>query len=249
MWAFSFMKSDRAARFVNRQMHLYSVVGSLTYVSWPEFVTEFILEFCLKNEIQVARTNLETPKYFQGSKTVDEYVDEFHKMIDHGLNPKVQDHVACMTTGCPLDELPTQWYDAAILYNENRIANEAFMMASRTSSCPEPSSSGTSIFHRPTPRTPIVTPPQMSRYTPAAMSTSHPQRLEESSSIVCFWCGQSGHLHPECPKHFDVHFMDLDEQQALVQEEFVALDVATTEARLVDEEIGKEKEGFGDDNE
>jgi hypothetical protein len=46
MWAFSFMKSDRAARFVDRQMRLYSAVGSLTYASWPEFVTEFISEFC-----------------------------------------------------------------------------------------------------------------------------------------------------------------------------------------------------------
>jgi hypothetical protein len=43
--------------------------------------------------------------------------------------------------------------------------------------------------------------------------------------------------------------MDLDKRQALVQEEFVALNVAVTEARLVDEEIRQEKEGFGHDNE
>jgi hypothetical protein len=43
--------------------------------------------------------------------------------------------------------------------------------------------------------------------------------------------------------------MDLDERQALAQEEFVALDVAATEARIIDEEIGQEKEGFGHDNE
>jgi hypothetical protein len=43
--------------------------------------------------------------------------------------------------------------------------------------------------------------------------------------------------------------MDLNERQALAQEEFVALNVAMTEARLVDEEIRKEKEGFGHNNE
>jgi hypothetical protein len=184
---------------------------------------------------------IDRARYFEGSHIVLKF--------RQGLNPKVQDHVACMTTGRPSDELPTQWYEAAILYDENRIANEAFTMASRTASRPEPSSSGASVFHRSTPRTPIVPSPQTSRYTPAAMSASHPQRPKEPSSIVCFRCGQSGHLRPECPKRFDVRFMDLDERQAMAQEEFVALDVAATEARLVDEEIEKEKEGFGDDNE
>jgi hypothetical protein len=166
MWAFSFMKSNCAARFVDRQMHLYSVVGSLTYSSWPKFVMEFISEFCPKNEIQVAQTNLETPKYFQGSKTIDEYIDNFCEIINHmryfegshivlkfcqGLNPKVQDHVACMTTGCPSDKVPAQWYNAVILYDENHIANEVFTMASQILHHPETSSTGASVFHRPTP--------------------------------------------------------------------------------------------------
>ena len=81
------------------------------------------------------------------------------------------------------------------------------------------------------------------------MSASHPQRPKESSAIVCFRCGQPGHLRPKCPKRFDVRFMDLDERQALAQEEFVALNVAMTEARSIEEEIGQEKEGFGHDNE
>jgi hypothetical protein len=46
--------------------------------------------------------------------------------FQQGLNPKVQDHVACLTSGHPLDTSPKQWYDAAILCDENRIANEAF---------------------------------------------------------------------------------------------------------------------------
>jgi hypothetical protein len=81
---------------------------------WQEFVQEFISEFCPKNKIQMAWTNLETPRYFQGSRTIDEYVDAFCEMIGwahylegshialkfwQGLNPKIQDYVACLTNG------------------------------------------------------------------------------------------------------------------------------------------------------
>jgi hypothetical protein len=82
MWAFSFMKSDQAARFVNRQMRAYQAIGGLHYSSWAEFVSKFIGEFCPKNEVQTARMNLETMRYFQGSKTVDKYIDEFCEMIN-----------------------------------------------------------------------------------------------------------------------------------------------------------------------
>jgi hypothetical protein len=97
-------------------MQAYHEVGGLPYSSWQDFVKEFVAEFCPKNEIQNVRTNLEISKYFQGLRTIDEYVDEFCKMIDctcyfegthiilkfcQGLNTKIQDHVACMTHGRP----------------------------------------------------------------------------------------------------------------------------------------------------
>jgi Retrotransposon gag protein len=122
-------------------MCMYEVVGSLTYMTWQEFTLEFVTEFCPKNEVQTSQTNLETATYFQGSRTVDEYVDSFREVVEkaryfegahivlkfrQGLNAKIQDHVACLTQGCPSDEIPQQWYDAAILCDENRIANAAF---------------------------------------------------------------------------------------------------------------------------
>jgi hypothetical protein len=110
------MKSDWAARFVDRHMRNYQLVGGLPYSTWQEFVAEFVAEFCPKNEVQTARTALETLKYFQGSRMVDEYVDEFREMVEQacyfegahivmkfrqGLNPKIQDHIACLTSGRP----------------------------------------------------------------------------------------------------------------------------------------------------
>ena len=79
-----------------------------------EFIAKFIADFCLKNEVQMLRTELETSRYFQGSQTVDEYVDDFCEVVDcacyfegahiilkchQGLKPKIKDHVACLTSG------------------------------------------------------------------------------------------------------------------------------------------------------
>ena len=275
MWAMSFMKGGCAARFVDRQMRSYQSVGSLPYESWGNFVTEFTSDFCPKNEVQTSRTELETSRYYQGSRTVDEYVDDFREIVDRahyfegshivlkfrqGLNPKIQDHVACLTSGRPSDELPREWYDAAILCDENRIANEAFRTASRTVAQPETLPASNSMFRRlpaklPNPpppisrfAPPIATSSNPSRYIPPAPSASTPSRSNDPSTLVCFRCGQHGHRRPDCPQRFDVRYIDLEERQGFAQEEFVALDVIETKERegIVATE---QREDFGEDNE
>jgi Retrotransposon gag protein len=147
LWAFSFMKGGRAVHFVGRKMHMYHIVGSLNYSTWHEFAQQFTEEFCPKNEIQTAWTDLKTATYFQGSWTIDEYVNDFKETVDkacyfeglhivlkfcQGLNSKIQDYIACLTKGQPSDKTPSQLYAAVILCDENRIANAMFTSSPRT---------------------------------------------------------------------------------------------------------------------
>jgi len=106
------MKGDRAMHFTDQTMQLAQQMGSLPWVTWAEFRLEFIHDFCPKNEVQTAHTDLETSKYHQGSHSVDEYVNEFCELVDraeyteganivlkfqHGLSPIIQNHITCLT--------------------------------------------------------------------------------------------------------------------------------------------------------
>jgi hypothetical protein len=99
---------------------------------------------------------------------------------------------------------------------------------------------------RPLPPTSHTTTP--TRYTPLAQSVSAPTKPKDGSALICFRCGQPGHTRPECPRRFDVRYMDGGERQDFAQEEFAALDVNETneknEAPIVEVE-----EDFRGDNE
>src|ERR1700678_3512704 len=43
-----------------------------------------------------------------------------------GLDPRIQDVIATMTSGRPSDEILSHWYNAARPLDQNRATNEAF---------------------------------------------------------------------------------------------------------------------------
>ena len=57
-------------------------------------------------------------KYTEGANIVPKF--------QHRLNPTIQNYIACLTFGWPSDDVPNDWYDAAILCDENHIVNSAF---------------------------------------------------------------------------------------------------------------------------
>jgi len=113
-WVLSFMKGNCAAHFTDQTMQLAQQTGSLPWVTWAEFRLEFICDFCPKNEVQMARMDLETSKYHQGSHSVEKYINEFWELVEHaeytegvnivlkfrhGLSPIIQNYIACLTYG------------------------------------------------------------------------------------------------------------------------------------------------------
>ena len=92
----------------------------------------------------VATNVLEGSTYFQGSRNVDDYLDEFQDLISEsgytspktivvkfrrGLNVEIGDAIATMAVGHPDDLDPEAWFDAAVRIDQSRTTNEAFQTA------------------------------------------------------------------------------------------------------------------------
>ncbi len=101
----------------------------------------------------VATNILEDQTYFQGSRSVDDYLDDFRDLISesgytspktivvkfrHGLDLKVGDAVATMAANRPDNLDPEGWYEAAVRIDQNRAMNAAFrnLIGAPNANCP-----------------------------------------------------------------------------------------------------------------
>jgi hypothetical protein len=82
----------------------------------------------------VALTKLESTQYYQGRKSVDDYIDEFSELVEEagysnglsivmkfwkGLDWDIQDWIAEMVQGRPGDDDPEKWYAAVRVLDAN----------------------------------------------------------------------------------------------------------------------------------
>ena len=230
-WVYSFMKSGRAALFVDRVFRQEAKTGVQAFGSWSDFRNKFLSEFCPQNETQLALAKLETSSYHQGKRTVEEYIDHFRDLIDRagyveglaivikfrrGLHRDVQDAIATLPTGRPGDADPEAWFEAAMRYDENRRANATFQSGHKTpstlpafSTFPSRLVPTTQNAFRPTP-TLSATFPSVSRGEPMQVDAA---KRQGPSPIVCYRCGKPGHVKTECPQRFDIRFMSVDERE------------------------------------
>jgi hypothetical protein len=73
-------------------------------------------------------------------------------------------------------------------------------------------------------------------------------KMLDTLSQVCFHCGKLGHLHPNCPRQFDIRYMSVEETLSFSQDEFVALDAVMEHIQMLEEVVAEEGLGFGQDS-
>ena len=227
--------------------------GKTRFSGWADFSAAFKVEFCPSHTDSAAINRLESTAYFQRSRSVDEYLDEFQDLISdagysdpktvvvkfqRGLNVEIQNQVATMASGRPSDTDPDNWYSLARTVDQNRATNEAFRSSySRSQVPPLPRQSGfvptrpsatTSHAHiTPTPGNPV----------PMDIGTG---RSRERPPLACYSCGKLGHKKgdPMCPLKYDVRAMDAEELQTCLEDALAKLDVVLPESHITAEGPG-----------
>jgi len=96
---------------------------------------------------------LEMTAYFQGKRTVDDYLDQFRDVIYdsgytdpktvvvkfcQGLDRRISTALRGMTYGRPSDTDPEAWFHLAVRMDQNRVADEAFHVSHRQPYVPTP---------------------------------------------------------------------------------------------------------------
>jgi hypothetical protein len=178
---------------------------------------------------------------------VDEYTDEFRDLIELArytdrlaivikfrcrLSREIQDQVATMPVGRPVDDKLEDWYEAVALCDENRITNAAFFSAKRV-----PTQHTTLVFQAPqmfsaaAPRAapvPPPPPPVPSFPAPVPMDVDT-VRWRTAHLQTCYRCRQSGHLCHNCTLRHKTCYMTLDEKEDLIQQLMADINAAAAQ--------------------
>ena len=148
LWALSYMKSGRAAKWADAIFRWEAQnPEAIRFIDWEDFVSEFQTHFYPVDAEASAVNVLESAGYYQKARSVDDYLDEFRNLIAdsgytdskvvvvkfrRGLNPSIQNAIATMVTGRPSDADYEGWYRAARRIDQARAANEAFQATGRS---------------------------------------------------------------------------------------------------------------------
>jgi Retrotransposon gag protein/Zinc knuckle len=268
-WAMSFMKSGRASLWSQRVLRKQLEERRISFPTWYDFRTAFVSDFCPKNETQMALAKLETNGYFQGKRSVDDYIDEFRELVDQagyreglaivvkfrrGLDRDIQDQIAQLVVGRPGDDRPEEWFQAAVSAEENRTANLLFHGPTRVSA-PVQRTTENRFFAPPrfgtAPPTSWLKPQNQSHVRSPPAQNPVPMEIDanrnkKEAPDTCRRCGKPGHWARDCPQRFDIRLMTLEEKEEVVQAWSLEADIEDREVRSAaeEEEVGSGRQDF-----
>jgi hypothetical protein len=135
--------------------------------------------------------------------------------------------------GCPLTESGTDqpkdndlkgWLQAARRVNLNHLANEAFHYtlrcpAATLTTYPVPSDPPFSFLHpnAMTPMIPAAMPALLCTLPSGPPTNINQTRTSNMTPELCYQCHQSRHISQDCPLHYDVHHMTIDEKDNMIE--------------------------------
>jgi len=246
------MKTGRANCWATREFEQEAKAGHLRFIDWLDFKEEFRKDFMPLDSESAAINVLETTTYFQGKRTVDDYLDHFRDLIydsgytdpktvvvkfRRGLDRRISTALTGMTYGRPSDTDPEAWFHLAVQMDQNRAADETFHVSHRQPYVPTPVASHHLAISRPIPTAPAA------RFAHSNPSPGNPvpmdidaARKTKATPDTCRRCGKTGHWAKDCDLHFDVRYMDTDELERELENKFAAKDVASAEPPVGEEE-------------
>jgi len=169
-WTLAFFKDGRAAKWSENLFRQEADTGIFPIRSWTDFEQQFWSQFFPVNAEADTINTLEGSSYYQGNRTVDNYLDSFLILaLDagytdprtlvvkfcRGLKLNVQSQISTMPFGRPADTDLEAWYAAARRINQVWLANEAFQSTLRSTTV----TPVCSALARPTPFSVLCSPP------------------------------------------------------------------------------------------
>jgi len=250
-WTLAFFKDGRAVRWSENLFCQEADTGIFPIQSWADFEQQFRSQFFPVNAEADAVNALEGSAYYQGNRTVNDYLDSFLTLVSdagytdprtlvvkfhRGLKTNIQGQIATMPFGRPADTDPEAWYAAARRIDQARLTNEAFQSTLRsTTTAPMrsalPRSTPLSMFRLPQSTPPPVPP----RPAPFVLSGGVPmdvdtvQKTRSAPPRGCYRCGEPNHLVKDCPHCLDVWRLTAEQQEELIEDLMALKDVAAEE--------------------